>query len=384
MRKATCCAVLFVVLGALLANPTIWFWSVFSADYFLGNPSFFRDYRNELMSREYHAYPVKGFIKPQSMFELNASDYSFENFKIVTDNWRVPVILRGQFKDAPIMKWTPHTLADHFRKQAGREFLTVKKNDYNAKGNNLMITHLDSEWMPLDQIIENITNGGTNYLHNANLYFPEDLELYRDLDLKRMGFDRETLLVQMFLGKKVPGEVRGSGSPLHCAAGPNLFIQISSAKKWTMIHPKWSRYVEPNLFRYQVAASSKTAVTHMANATHRWGNFPRWEGTVYPGDAIWIPGWMWHEVENIPSNDWSLAVATRYSTYFQLYETNALFTMLVDFGVKEKACLPGTRFICAAMHPGVEKGFSIQRQSEAAREGTERRIKAGTLETDAE
>jgi len=234
-------------------------------------------------------------------------------------------------------------------------------------------------------MIENVTNGGTNYLQNANFFFPEDLPLYRDLELHRVGFDRDPLLVQIFLGKKLPGEVRGSGSPLHCAAGPNLFVQISSSKKWLMIHPKWSRYVKPNMFSYQVASGSIAGLTHQANKTQRWGNFPRWEGTVHPGDAVWIPGWFWHEVQNVPSDDWSLAVATRYSNFFQIWEANPLFTPMVDLGVKEKPCLPGFRFICAALHPGLEKGgVLVQKQSEISHEAVERRLKAGVLERDSE
>jgi len=358
MRKTTCCAFCIVILGALLANPSIWLWTVFSVDYFLGNPSPIRAYRDELFQREYENYPVKGYIKPQSFLEINASDYSFDAFKIMTNNWRQPVLLRGVFKDAPMLKWTPESLADHFR-PLNRSFYVVKKNDFNAQEPTVW-HHLDSEFMSMDEFIGNITSGGSPYLQNSNFYFPEDLPLYKDMELWRGGFDRQPFLVHLFLGRKLPGEKRGSGSSLHCAAAPNFFLQIRSSKNWIMIHPKWSRYVLPNMFNYQVAAFSVAALTHQGKEQNRWRNFPRWEGTVHPGDALWIPGWYWHEVHNVPSDQWSIASATRFSTYFQLYENNPLFTIISDLGVKEKPCLPGTRFLCVALHPGVEKTKNLQ------------------------
>jgi hypothetical protein len=384
MRKATTfCGIFVVALGALLANSSIWLWTIFSLDYFLGNPSPLRDYRNELFQREYDNYPVKGYVKPQSFQEINASDYTFGGFEVLTNHWRLPVIIRGLFKETPMLKWTPQYLADHFR-QHNRTFLVVKKNDFNAKEATAFV-HLDSEWMPLDQMINNISAGGTNYLQNANLFFPQDMPLYEEMELKRTGFDRITFLVQFFLGRKLPGEVRGSGSSLHCAAAPNLFIQIRSQKHWIMFHPKWSRYVMPNMFNYQVAAGSMAGLLHQNKEKNRWGNFPRWEGTLQPGDALWVPGWFWHEVHNIPNDDWSIAAATRYSTFFQLWENNPLFTFLADWGTREKPCLPGTRFICAALHPGVEKGSLMQTHSGAAQEAVVRRLlKQGVLEKDAE
>jgi len=231
----------------------------------------------------------------------------------------------------------------------------------------------------------NITGGGTNYLQNANFFFPEDFKLYHEMELDRTGFDRKTFLVQFFLGRYLPTEHRGSGSSLHCAAAPNLFIQIRCSKHWIMFHPKWSRYVLPNMFNYQVAAGSIAGLTHQGKEAHRWGNFPRWEGDVHPGDALWVPGWFWHEVHNIPNDDWSIASATRYSTFWQLWENNPLFTFLVDWGTKEKPCLPGTRFLCMALHPGVERGSQAQMYSGAAHEAVvDKLLRQGVLEKNAE
>jgi len=352
------CGFCIVILGVLLANHAAWFWLVFAGDYFLGNPSFFRAYRDNLLDEEYHLYPVKHYMTPTNVPEINASDYTFEGFIAASNNWKSPVVFRGLFKEAALMKWTPQSLITFFSQQPNRTFLITKKNDFHAKlpPRQMITDSVDNEWMPLEQYVENVTNGGTTYLHNANLIFPEDMPLYKDMELDRSKFDRYPMLAQFFLGKKRPGEVRGSGSPLHCAAAPNLFIQISSSKKWTTIDAKWTRFIWPNMFSFQLAAHSKAAIVHEPHkAIGRFGNFPRAEVTVHPGDGLWVPGWMWHEVENVPSDDWSLAVATRYSVYWQLMDQNWIFSLLADFGTSGRPCLRGLRLICFALYPGVHK-----------------------------
>jgi len=140
-----------------------------------------------------------------------------------------------------------------------------------------------------------------------------------------------------------------------------------------MIDPKYVGYVKPTLFSEQVAMFAGASLDYGVEG--RWQNYPRFEGVVRPGDAIFIPSWWLHEVQNHPGPDWQLSLAIRYTNAASSLWDNWLFSVLVDVGLNNKPCWRGLRLICFEYFGAWEKTPTFARASLAALE-VERREKA--------
>jgi len=314
------------------------------------------------MNDMFKSWPVpKGtmYFPPQAFPEVPGENFTHAAFKTMSERYTRPVIIRGLFKDVPAINWTPEFLANHL----GEERLFVAFADNRIGSGSVDASRTITVSVPA--VVKNVTNGGNNYLFNSNLQYPMDVDLVKQIGLERLDW-KPALLIQFFLGLSRPGESRVGGSPLHCATAPNLNIQLSGEKTWIMIDPKYSGYLRPQLLSDQVAALAGANLEY--GATSRWHNFPRFESLVRPGDAIYIPSWWWHEVQNIPGEAWQLSLAIRVSDMFSSIWNNWLFSALVDFGVRHKPCLPGLRLICIEYF-GTWEG-QTQKKSYAAEEGT--------------
>lgn len=307
-----------------------------------------------------------------------------EAFRDLSDEFTRPVILRGVFADVPARNWTARGMADHFGEN--RTFISLEKNSVGmARKDN------GASWNPeprsVPAVVDNIDAGGSNYIFNANFRWPHDISMVEDLQLERLhlapsfpsivgGNLPEAGIIQFFMGQQrahesnpAPGQKkRLGGSTLHAAAAPNVNIQISGVKEWTMIAPEHSHLVKPKMLDQQFAVLATGGIDDWDMYEDRWNNVPRFRGKLYPGDAILIPPWFFHEVINQPgsgteecdcttsgkcngmdecTNAWQLSVALRFLHMKASLRTNWLFTMLTDLGVVGKPCPPGLRWVCA-------------------------------------
>jgi len=263
--------------------------------------------------------------------------------------------MRGLFKDSTAMKWTPQYLVENIGDD--RQFVAFADNSVGGgiKGAGTFLTNLRDA-------VNNISSGGNNYLFNSNLEYPVDLKLYNEIGAEKINW-KPPVLVQFFLGLSRVGETRVGGSPLHAAVAPNINIQLSGEKTWIMINPKYAGYVKPTLLSDQVAVFAKAGLDY--GPKDRWHNFPRFESVLRPGDAIFIPSWWFHEVQNLPGPDWQLSLAVRYTNMVSSLWNNWLFSILVDIGTRHKPCWPGFRLICFEFGAWEQ---TYQRQSHAALE----------------
>jgi hypothetical protein len=362
MTRGVKLSILVALFAYLIARTNFWTWFIFTLDYFLGNPSFFYDYRTQLMEEMAGRWPVRkdGIRIPSQPFqELYGENFTHQTFKHVSEGYTRPLIIRGLFKDAPAMKWTPEYLAESIGDD--RQFVAFSDNSIGVgrKGASTFMT-------TLKDAVKNISAGGNNYLFNSNLEYPIDLKLYQEIGADRIAW-KPPVLVQFFLGLTRVGETRLGGSPLHAAVAPNINIQLSGEKTWIMIDPKYVGYVKPTLLSDQVAVFAGASWDY--GAADRWHNFPRFESVVRPGDAIFIPSWWLHEVQNLPGPEWQLSLAIRYTNLVSSFWNNWLFSALVDLGTRHKPCWPGFRLICFEFGAWEQ---TYQRQSMAALEMNKR------------
>jgi len=366
-------AALFVAFAAFLRHPKVYPWTIFTLDYFLGNPSGLRTLRDELFRDEYDNFiPKSVIIPPLDLPQMNAKDFSFESFKFLTNELTTPAVIRGLFADAPCLKWTPEKLANHFgNNRTFSSFVNNKIGDATKK-------NAESCWVSVPELVKNVSQGGNNYIFNAPFEVEYDVPLYKDMEVDRFSKHyRKPAIVQFFLGLARPGESRVGGSVLHAATAPNLNVQYSGSKRWLLIDPKYARYVKPNLFSTQLAVLANATYEYPADA--RWTNFPRFETLLHPGDALWIPSWWFHEVHNLQGKDWQISVAIRYAHYWSSLQNNWHFTGLVDLGASGKPCWRGLRLTCLQLHPGWDTyGYTALQNSSA----TLNEIKANKILSD--
>jgi Cupin-like domain len=113
-----------------------------------------------------------------------------------------------------------------------------------------------------------------------------------------------------------------TGSPLHCARHANFFIQVVGSKKWTLIEPKYSLFLHP-ILAYNIPGCISETLPSVTET------LPRQEVILNPGDVLFNPPWMWHQVENMPG--FTIGCATRELRFWGTLKNNPMFTILQEF-----------------------------------------------------
>lgn len=252
------------------------------------------------------------YIEPQKLRSYSPEEYSF---KIMHDAIIEPLYFPGLLKEtSAIKKWgnieylnntigdvicpVVLTNANHFEIQreakSYKEILNIIHNDPKS-----------SIYVSGDQFIFNSESG--NKLLN-------DLELENKLGKEFMNstlYSKDELY--FFLGNKGM-----SGTSWHCAPNRSLFVQIFGRKRWTFIHPKYSLLLHPqrshlysriflagDSFQYfnNQEEKNKGKNNTIQSDSEIFGHVPRMQVILEPGDAVTVPSWYWHHVENLPNNE---------------------------------------------------------------------------------
>eukprot|EP00957_Ditylum_brightwellii_P138893 10586744-Ditylum_brightwellii.AAC.1 len=73
---------------------------------------------------------------------------------------------------------------------------------------------------------------------------------------------------------------------LHCEPIGNVAVQLQGKKQWTLVSPKYSLHIQP--------AASPDGRAFFASYSDSIHHVPRYQITLGPGDALWVPTWWWH------------------------------------------------------------------------------------------
>ena len=123
--------------------------------------------------------------------------------------------------------------------------------------------------------------------------------LRANLCQKRRFFDKKLSRIaslQMFLSGA------GTRSGFHCAGGPNLFVMVHGHKKWTMVDPKFTKWMHPVTRKDMFYAASpidwcETNEEIKAAGYPLYDFVPKHVAHLNPGDVLFSPQWWWHAVE---------------------------------------------------------------------------------------
>jgi hypothetical protein len=149
-------------------------------------------------------------------------------------------------------------------------------------------------------------------------------ELRKDLDqswLKRMRRCFLGISYQTFIG------ARGRKTPLHSETTAFFYVMAEGEKKWNLFSPNAHALLQPKPegrgYNYSNVVLSKLDNEKFPGVTL----LQRYTCTLKKGDILFVPAWMWHEVENI-TDGWGLSyrfTSLRGFFKFPVFATIRLF-----------------------------------------------------------
>jgi hypothetical protein len=178
------------------------------------------------------------------------------------------------------------------------------------------------EELALGELVDAIRRGDQRYLQFGTL-LDERPELRRDFDLSLLralgGRSPFGHAFKLFLG----GD--GSRTHLHCAATGNLFVMVEGRKRWRLYPATAAAALRTTASRgnyhYSYADTDRLDDPEHPALRHLDG----WEVTLEPGDVLFVPPFMWHEVVNVGE---TIGMSYRYAHLRGALRASPLLTLL--------------------------------------------------------
>ena len=286
----------------------------------------------------------KNIIRPpQPVIEIQAKDYSYETIKAASRDFRIPVIVKGLFKDSVAVKEWKHghrlnEFLGDFSIPVVRNAVVGTLQDHREivrfdEAYTQMLAQEKSKEYLFFPVKSRFTFNGSAAGRDQQLQEAVNKVCDADLNLDLIwpGFGKKQHSTfagsQFVIGKSAPDFTNETtGSDWHCAIGNNWFILAAGKKKWDFVEPKYSHFMSPlkgGMFNMWTGNSQRTAsiIKHV----------PVWTTVMEEGDLIYNPDWMWHKVTNfgglsigVPIREKNLTISARNNPYF----TGIVFTNL--------------------------------------------------------
>lgn len=197
-------------------------------------------------------------------------------------------------------KWNFDFLAQQFGEQ---EYSVLNINGLSEKGDSSSKHHK----VILKEYIQSLKKQTTqDYLRFCPL-IEVNSQLAKDLDQKWLQQMQQCFFgisYQSFLGP------RGKKTPLHSDTTAFFYIMSQGRKKWTLFSPTALALLNPE------AEGKGYNFTHLDLTKVPDENYPgcelisRYECVLEKGDILFVPAWMWHQVENLTD---SFGVSYRFT-----------------------------------------------------------------------
>jgi hypothetical protein len=178
------------------------------------------------------------------------------------------------------------------------------------------------EFLTLRELIKNIKAGGDKYLRFSPLLH-ENPGLVRDLNLSWLaqmrGQNTFGNTYYMFLGGA------GQKTLLHADQPCNLFVQVYGEKKWVLYYPEDSVFLYPELTNTAYVKSPLDIDNPEYSKFPLFKNATPHEAYLRPGDVLYVPPHVWHQVENKTD---TIAVGFRFSRLRAALSSSVTFSLI--------------------------------------------------------
>lgn len=218
----------------------------------------------------------------------------------------VPVVLAGAAKPWPAVKqWN----FDYLAQVAGQDAVTLLPKDRTTDGFKGTREEESLEHTHFENFVADVKKGEGKYLRFSTLV-EDHPKLMEDLDLAAL----EPYFGRFFIGKRIHGFLGNklSRTRLHCDFPPNLFIQVKGRKHWVLFDPAYRTVIDPLLERSSLSFTTNLEVRSPNEANDSLSkHIDRYETTLEPGDILFNPAYMWHDVYNLDDN---IGISIRWLT----------------------------------------------------------------------
>jgi hypothetical protein len=273
-------------------------------------------------------------------------DYTPELLREKSDNYRLPVVVKGMFTDSEAGKlWT----MDYFNKHYGNQTIIYHDLHYPIRG---ITSSFQRQHSPttMSDYIANVTAGGHRVLGNDHDLLVDYPVLIEQLELPRWDtFDGMPVLplsLRFFMG----GNNTGVG--WHAATSHNLFIEVHGKKLFKWLDPRIVGLgdLHPTL------SNKLPAIEHCPGHYYNPA-LPTWEYVLDNGDAAFTPAWVWHATLHLEP---TIAVGIRMESFLHDVRSSPFLSFLAEFS----SDIPGVPFF-NALTRGVLQFLSVRLQGQA-------------------
>lgn len=239
-----------------------------------------------------------------------------------------PMVFRGAAKKWPSYeKWT----FDFFSETFGDEEITLINNEGLIKD-----TDQAYDTLKFSEYISNLRKGSKDYLKFSRILETKSF-LIDDFDYKWLRKFRTKNaandLFYFFMGGK------STMTPIHNGYAHTLFVQIQGQKKWTF-YPASDRMfigVRSRRFNYFYTDADSSNVNDPKFPLLKYAQPVT--VTINPGDVLYFPSLMWHQVENVSD---SIGVAYKFADFLDGMRVSK--TMATLFFLSTKPTILNTIF----------------------------------------
>ena len=277
---------------------------------------------------EWHFEIVEGW-KPE--------DFSFDKLKKLSRGFTTPVVFRGLAKGMTHLEdWgRPEYFAEKYGNTtllsvqnsliSSQKAAAANASEYGSTGNDKGVFRTIP--LKLGEAIEGMLEGKNYYFQNvdqlirANPEIMDHMELPNILKNWKDGRAYVPNVINFFLGfgRGDPTQtLETTGSALHAAMPANLFFMYSGRKLWWFIQPKWTPFILGHFSHFIPAAFGRRIPDFVPKASVVLG----------PGDVMFNPSYMWHEVRNY--DGWCVAAATRLIFPWAMVANNPFAYIMLD------------------------------------------------------
>ena len=276
---------------------------------------------------------------------IDAADYTYEKLRVMTENFNLPGVVRGLFKDTPaVATWGDNSTdkINRLNEIIGKyEIPVVQNGTYGSTQSEKKNLFFQDAY---NQILQDTTS-------DKYLFFPllsREHASYEDKHENLMKDVQRLMIEDLQIDKKIwPGfgtsihnnyygaqfvigrgqakdnaeQLKTTGTGWHCAIGSNYFVQVVGRKRWYFLDPKYTPYMSP------VRGGIVHVVTADRFISEYHDNLPLRYIDLEPGDLLFNPAWEWHTIQNYEGV--SIGVPIREFTLSQSFWNNNLLTSLV-------------------------------------------------------
>ena len=245
-------------------------WEVLKVDTLLPLLDKYLDFELWLNPKNFVGYEVP---------ELQAEDFSWDEFMRVSKNRRLVTVVRGLMNNTRASK--EFCSKDWIKAHGDFSLVEIlpKQDDYKYDYTYNMVN--------FSQYIQDIQSGNRRYSNGLDEMLLRYPDLVESMELKRLQNPNGCRAVAMFVNGK------GEGLQWHNANHFNMVMEYHGKKIWQLLDSKYSLFTAPGM------AMDPYATGFNANSPKSmFDKLPTFEVELNPGDVLFNPVWSWHRVRN--------------------------------------------------------------------------------------